>query len=203
MTKPWSSWKRKKTVENGVVKLLKVDGEKAVFQFAVNEIKLLFGARPLKVEVVFETEEEMLAQFIDWIPAFTNIGKMGAWMRDTQNMKEIVRLLLFDAVVANNDRMVCNVLVGKDLRIFGIDEADCFRFNSPVKIKFRKSYRDRIVGFANLEKSWLDELVDCASSKTDVVRDILERCSLPDELVSPIVDRMQNLGDLAVRLFKE
>lgn len=201
MTKAWCSWKRKKTLDGDTLKLLKIDGQRAVNQYAVNLIKHCFGMRPLKVEVVFDEESQQLGQFVDWIPALCNIGKMTGWLKDTGNMQEIIRILLFDAAVGNNDRMTCNVLVGTDYRIFGIDEADCFRFKSPIKVKFRKEIRFPIIAYAQNQKKWLTDLSGGVRRLKNAAYTSLLGCGVAPDLAKVVLHRMDRIKVVSDILF--
>jgi hypothetical protein len=154
MAGAWNSWQRKKTVGNSIIKLLKIDAYRAINQVIVNKLKPIFNIRPMDVELIFDEESQKYGVFIKWEEAFCHIGKATAWMSDTENMFELGRIVLFDAVIGNNDRMVTNVLFLKNYKILGIDEGECFRFYAPIKCKFKKSIKDKLTAFVQKHRKY-------------------------------------------------
>ena len=53
----------------------------------------------MDVELIFDEESQKYGVFIKWEEAFCHIGKATAWMSDTENMFELGRIVLFDAVI--------------------------------------------------------------------------------------------------------
>jgi hypothetical protein len=190
----WLKYPRKKTIENGTYKLLKIDGKKAVYQYAVNEIKKYFNVGKLNVELIFDEENKNYGTFIDWEENLCDIGKAMFWTNDNNSMKEIVKILTFDSVIGNNDRTVINILIKKNLQLVAIDEGESFRFYSQPKIKFRKKIKEAIISFVVKNKEWFDGYLDSIIKEKDNIIGVLDSFDeISDDIKKTVADNITDI----------
>ena len=197
--------KRKKTIDNGKKKLLKIDGQKSIYQFAVNRIKVFFGIFPMDVELVYDVESDKFGSFIEWEDHFGTMTQLGSSaLRDTGNVEEAIKIVLFDAIIGNNDRTSVNLIVRKDFKLMGIDEGESFRFGSPVKCRFSKKVRLVLETYVRGHKKWLHEWIKGVQYERLRIEGSLWRdldFKEGKEIISEVVTRINNLQALAKTVF--
>lgn len=193
MPKLWNKqWKRKRIVRGGHPYLLKIDDWRSACQWVVNEVKVLFEVDGMKHQLVLDKDSDKLGSLIQLDETLTDIGKAAFWLSDRWNLEQICKILILDGVVANSDRMVCNVLIRRNLKILAIDESDSMHWHAPYRCKFRKAIRDVIQTFAGNEKTWLEAYLDrLRARKSDITR--ICASALFAEDVSKILDRFDEL----------
>ena len=198
----WLKYPRKKVQENDVYKLLKVDGKKAVYQLAANKLKKFFKITPMCFELIWDLDNNTYGGLYVWEETIGHIGKCNFWLKDTENMKEIIKIVLFDNVIANNDRTVVNVLVKKDFKILAIDEGEAFRYNkAPIKCKFRKEIYLKLKDFVLHNNTWFEVYVkELIGLKYEMVLAIMEEVD-DDCIVECFTNRMDSIQLIANQLF--
>jgi hypothetical protein len=201
MSGAWSSWPRKKTVDNNIIKLLKIDDQKAINQVIVNNLKPIFTIRPMDLELVFDTERNQYGLFVKWEEYFCHIGKATAWMGDTENMRHIAKIVLFDSIIGNNDRMVTNVLFLRDYTILGIDEGECFRFASPMKCQFKKEIRNKLNYFVSERTDLFKVYVRGLMDKIEEIEDVMQKDNASKEVIANVKKRVAMADQIFMHLF--
>lgn len=175
MNRQWIRYPRKKTEWRGRVYLLKVQGEKSLWQVQADLMKPAFDLPPLGVVEVFDEELNQTGCLIPW---FENGGHLAqapwqSWATQP-NLRQLVRIGVFDGVIGNSDRVVSNVLVRPDGTLLPIDEGEQERFEriqgpagplwmlartKPLKralwVKYRKQLLS-LIATTLKDRSWLD-----------------------------------------------
>lgn len=202
----WLHYPRKKIEENGRYKLLKLDGKKAFYQHCVNRIKEVFEIKGLDIELVRDLEGGEYGSMIGWVENICTLGEADFWMKDEKALIEVIKILIFDAIVGNNDRMVINILIAKeDFRPLAIDEGESFRFYSGIKIKFRRNIREVVTAYAHSHKDFVYEYIariNCGRV-AEIMDDDLYKDFITGDIKKEVLNRLSNLEYITQRLFYE
>lgn len=203
MAKAWLKYPRKKIREEGVYKLLKVDGMKAVQQHCVNEMKDIFKIRKMGIELIFDPEHNSYGNLYDWVENLGTLTKIDFWMKDTESVKQVIKILIFDAIIGNNDRTSLNILIAKDnFQPLAIDEGEAFRFDSEIKVKFRDSVFKFLTVYVDANQDFITDYTNHILNNKNAIQAILERSEyqeIPNK--EEILKRVDNLKNIIKKLF--
>lgn len=220
MNKQWIRYPRKKTELDGVVYLLKVQGEKSRWQVQADQLKVAFDLPPLGVIEVFDEELKQTGCLIPW---FENRGHLAQvpwkdWATQ-QNLRRLVQIGVFDGVIGNSDRVVSNVLVRPDDSLMPIDEGEQERFEwvpgplrprggdwvlartSPIRkalwVKYRKQLL-MLIATTLKDRAWLNAWLDYVQLSVPLLPDgvvrqyYLTQLARLDRVVEETVWQIQN-----------
>lgn len=182
-SKPWIPYPRKLTVVDGQKYLLKVDTEarpKARLQHDAEVLKPLFDLRPMGHELVYVTDKQAEGILLRWHEAMGPLHKVPTrdWVTPP-NLAALWRILVFDGVIGNNDRMVSNLLLLKygelpkretDVTILAVDEGEADR--SPDRwVKVSRRFKELLWE----ARDALESLLEGVEHRADRAAAIVER----------------------------
>lgn len=147
--------------------------EVAYHQYIVDEIKTFFELQKMRTRIINDPVEGYGIIQI-WYKVIGTVKQrefMNEWLSD-ENLKELVKITIFDGAIGGLDRHGNNVIVLPDKTLLTIDDEDVFYGNldnhgkQRVWVKFDKDIKRMMYMVYLRNKQWFDDYVDRVQARS-------------------------------------